>query len=303
MTHHFARTAPLLCLVHSLIAVNASAAPLPRDADVEIFGGASALSLLMRQTYDASYIPSRVGGLGQEFETPDPRSRATQMLSQNGDSGRGGAIGITVYPHRVFGVELLFDRSASDISGQSPAHTIDLVWDSIAFPAGGAIVAKGSLSYDAPETAARLKTTIWSLNGVARFNHGARVSGKLSVGASYFRSHIEDLGVSAFAGYLGGHAVLNTVLYEMNLTSDTASKMGINIGGSLDVSVGSRIALFVDGRFFWAPLAPAPTHLSSFVEEPVYQTPLDKIDRYLALRDIDVDARNVRLLVGLKWRP
>lgn len=303
MTHRVVRAGSLFCLVQLVTAAHVAAAPLPRDTDVEIFGGASALSLLMKKTYDASYTPSRIGGLHQDFEAPDPRSRASQTISLNGDSGRGGAMGITVYPHRVLGVELLFDRSTSDLSGTNPPHTVDLVWDTIAFPAGGAIVARASLSYDVPETAARLKTTIWSLNGVARFNHGARVSGKASIGASYFRSRIEDLGVSALGGSLGGHAVLNLVLYEMSLTSDTANTVGINFGGSLDVSLGSRWAIFVDGRFFWAPLTKASAHLSSFVKEPVYDTPLDKIDRYLALRDIDVDARNVRLLVGLKWRP
>lgn len=270
--------------------------------DVELFGGILVFAPRLDQSYDASYTPSRVLGITQLFEEPDLRSRAMQSLSLAGKTGTGFGLGISVYPHRVVGFQFLIDRAHGEISGASSPHRVDLVWDSINFPSSEPVVRTASFSFDAPPTAGRMEETTLSFNAVARWQSGSVVSGSVSGGLSYFRVRAEDLEVGALAGWLGGHAVLFSELYQMSLATETADTIGFDLGGDVSFSLGPKIAAFADGRFFYGSKTGAPVHLESFVSENVVSVPLETIEGFLALPPLDLDPRYFRLLFGVKLR-
>jgi hypothetical protein len=280
----------------------AIAATARAGTDVEIFGGLLVFFPELDQSYDASYIPSRVGGINQLFEEPDPRSRGSQSLALQGTTGVGFGLGLDVYPHRVLGLQFLLDRAHADLSGASPPHEVDLVWNSINFPSSEPVVRTASFSFEAPPAAGRMEELTLSFNAVARWKAGSVVSGSVSGGLSYFRLRAEDLEVGALAGWLGGHAVLFTELYQMSFATETADTLGFNLGGDVSVALGPKVAVFADGRYFYGPKTGAPIHLGSFVSDNVVTVPIDRVETFLALPPVELDPRYFRLLFGVKWR-
>lgn len=279
-------------------ATAASAAP----SDVEIFGGLGFFRPALDTPYDASYFPSRVTGINQLFVTPDPRSDARQLLVLQGKTSPGLGFGVNVYPHRVLGFQFLLDRTSIDVVGENGSHEVDLVWDSINFPSPDPVVRESSFSFVAPGTEGRLGELALSFNLTARFGAPGAVSGCVSSGLTYFRFDGEAERLGALAGWLGGHAVLFTELFEMAYSTATAGALGFNVGGNADFALGSRAAIFVDVRLLWAPRTEAEVTLTEVVSENVVSVPVSQIDRYLGLPPISIDPGFFRVLLGVKFR-
>ena len=279
-----------------------AAAVFGAPTDTEIFGGLGFWRPSLDTSYDASYVPSRVGGINQLFVIPDPRSEARQLLALQGKTSPGLGFGVNVYPHRVLGFQFLLDRASVDIVGENGPHEVDLVWDSINFPSPDPVVREASLSIDASDTEGRLDELALSFNLTARFGAPGAVSGSVSSGLTYFRFDGEAERLGALAGSLGGHAVLFTELFEMSYSTATADALGLNVGGNVDFSLGSHGAVFVDGRFFWAPRTEAAVHLTEIVSANVGTVPLSQIEDYLALPPMAIDPGSFRVLFGVKFR-
>jgi len=276
-----------------------SAAP----SDVEIFGGVGFFLPAIDATYDASYVPSRVTGINQLFVTPDPRSQARQSLALQGKTTPGFGLGVNVYPHRVLGFQFLLDRSSVEVVGENAPHEVDLVWDSINFPSSDPVVREASFSFVAPDTEGRFDELALSFNLTARFGPPGAVSGSVSSGLTYFRFDGEAERLGALAGWLGGHAVLFTELYQTSYSTATADAVGFNLGGNVDFALGSRAAIFVDGRFLWAPRTEAELTLVEIVSENIVSVPVSQIDGYLELPPLSIDPSFFRVLFGVKFRP
>jgi hypothetical protein len=279
-----------------------AAAVFGAPTDTEIFGGLGFWRPSLDTSYDASYVPSRVGGINQLFVIPDPRSEARQLLALQGKTSPGLGFGVNVYPHRVLGFQFLLDRASVDIVGENGPHEVDLVWDSINFPSPDPVVREASLSIDASDTEGRLDELALSFNLTARFGAPGAVSGSVSSGLTYFRFDGEAERLGALAGSLGGHAVLFTELFEMSYSTATADALGLNVGGNVDFSLGSHGAVFVDGRFFWAPRTEAAVRLTEIVSANVGTVPLSQIEDYLALPPMAIDPGSFRVLFGVKFR-
>jgi hypothetical protein len=286
----------VLLLLFSPFAASAS------PADVEVFGGIGLFRPALDSTFDASYVPSRVTGINQLFVTPDPRSDARQILALEGKTGPGLGLGVNVYPHRVLGFQFLLDRLDADVEGQNGPHEVDLVWDTIAFPSTDPVVGEASFAFEAPDTEGRLEELALSFNVAARFGSEAAISGSVSSGLTYFRFDVEAERLGAFAGWLGGHAVLFTELYEMSYSTPTSDALGFNVGGNVDFALGARAAIFVDGRFFWAPRTEAAISLAEVVSDPINSLPVSRIEDYLGLPPIEIDPSFFRVLFGAKLR-
>jgi len=292
----------VLRLFSFLMVLFSAAAVFGAPTDTEIFGGLGFWRPSLDTSYDASYVPSRVGGINQLFVIPDPRSEARQLLALQGKTSPGLGFGVNVYPHRVLGFQFLLDRASVDIVGENGPHEVDLVWDSINFPSPDPVVREASLSIDASDTEGRLDELALSFNLTARFGAPGAVSGSVSSGLTYFRFDGEAERLGALAGSLGGHAVLFTELFEMSYSTATADALGLNVGGNVDFSLGSHGAVFVDGRFFWAPRTEAAVRLTEIVSANVGTVPLSQIEDYLALPPMAIDPGSFRVLFGVKFR-
>lgn len=235
--------------------------------------------------------------------TPDPRSEAHQLLSLSGKTSPGFGLGLNLFPHRVLGFQFLLDRASIDVAGENPPHDVRLVWDSIAFPSPDPVVREASLSFDPPETEGRLDELALSFNLTARFGRPGTVSGRVSSGLTYFRFEGEAERLGALAGWLGGHAVLFTELYEMSYETAATDALGFNVGGGVDFALGSpRAAVYVDGRYFWAPRTEADVTLTEIVSESIPSVTVSEIDSYLDPPPMEVDPSFLRVLFGVKLR-
>lgn len=292
----------LVALIGLSISTRASDA-FAASADVEIFGGFGFFLPALDTSYDAAYVPSEVTGINQLFVTPDPRSEARQSLALHGEVSPGFGFGVNVYPHRVLGFQFLLDRANVDVAGENSPHEVDLVWDSINFPSSEPVVRQASFSFEASDTEGRLNELALSFNLAARFGASGAVSGGVSGGLTYFRFDAEAERLGALAGWLGGHAVLFTELYEMSYSTSTADALGFNVGASVDFALGARAAIFADGRLLWAPRTEAPVTLTEIVSENVVSVPVSSIDGYLELPPISIDPGFFRILFGVKFRP
>jgi hypothetical protein len=292
-----------LVVLIGLIGLSIPSTALAAPADVEIFGGLGFFRPALDTSYDAGYVPSKVGGINQLFVTPDPRSEARQSLALQGETGPGFGFGVNVYPHPVLGFQFLLDGASYDVAGENAPHEVDLVWDSINFPSSEPVVREASFSFEAADTRGRLNELALSFNLAARFGAPGAVSGGVSGGLTYFRFDAEAERLGALAGWLGGHAVLFTELYEMSYSTSTTDALGFNVGGNLDFALGSRAAIFVDGRYLRGPRTDAPVNLTEIVSENVVSVPVSSIDGYLALPPISIDPAFLRVLFGVKVRP
>jgi hypothetical protein len=164
------------------------------------------------------------------------------------------------------------------------------------------VVREASFSFEADDTEGRLNELALSFN-LRRASGLGAVSGGVSTGLTYFRFDAEAERLGALAGWLGGHAVLFTELYEMSYSTSTADALGFNVGGNVDFALGSRAAIFVDGRFLWAPRTEAEVTVTEIVSENVVDVPVAQIDGYLGLSPISIDPGFFRVLFGVKFRP
>ncbi len=228
----------------------------------------------------------------------EARSRSLCRGRRAWDSGSGS----TSIPIASSGSNSFWTGLTRTGSGASPPHEVDLVWDSINFPSSERVVRTASFSFEAPPAAGRMEELTLSFNAVARWKFGSVVSGSVSGGLSYFRLRAEDLEVGALAGWLGGHAVLFTELYQMSLATETADTLGFDLGGDVSVALGPKVAVFADGRYFYGPKTGAPIHLGSFASDNVVTVPIDRVETFLALPPVELDPRYFRLLFGVKWR-
>jgi hypothetical protein len=271
-------------------------------ADVEIFGGLGFSWPALDSTFDASYVPSKVGGINELFVTPDPRSEARQLLALQGEMGFGLGLGVNVYPHPVVGFQFLFDRFETDIEGENQPQEVHLVWDSIAFPSPDPVVREADIEIPLSDTEGRLNELALSFNLAARFGAGRPVSGSVSGGLTYFRFDAEAQPLAAMAGWLGGHAVLFTETYQMAYATSTSSVFGFNGGGSVDFALGAQAAVFADGRFFWARETEVEVASTEVVSDPIVTVPVSQIDDFLDLPPLAIDPGFFRVLFGLKLR-
>jgi hypothetical protein len=270
-------------------------------ADVEIFGGLGLYWPSLDTLYDASYTPSRVSGINSLFVTPDPRSDARQFLSLQGNAGIGIGAGLNVFPHPVVGFQFLFDTTSVDVVGQNDPQEVDLVWDSINFPNPDPVVRETSFTVDATDTEGTFDELALSFNLVTRFGSGP-VTGSVSGGLTYFRFEAEAESLTAVAGWLGGHAVLFVEHYPMAYALETTDVFGFNVGGGVDFALGSRAAIYVDGRLLWAPSTEATVSVTEVLSTPVPTVPIAQIDEYLDLPPMSIDPTFFRILAGVKFR-
>jgi hypothetical protein len=296
------RTSPAIIAGVALAALAAGPSPARgQSVDVEIFGGLALSFPSLDTVYDASYTPSRVIGINQLFETPDPRSRAQQSLSLQGSTGVGLGVGLNLYPHDSLGFQFLFDRARSNVGGENPPHQVELTYDSIAFPQPDPVVRNQSFTFDSSDTDGSLSQTSFSFNAAARFGRGD-VRASVSGGLTYYRFRLEAERIGAHAAWLGGHAVLFSELYEVSIETPNADAFGFNVGGAVDVSLGPGLSLFTDARWFEAPETAVGVELSELLSTNVVSVPRSQIQTFLALPSIEVDPGFFRILFGVKWR-
>jgi hypothetical protein len=287
--------------VAAMAGLVATAAGRSWAQDIEVFGGGSVWVPSQDSVYDLLYTPSRVSGIDQLFEEPDPRSRARQSLTLDADRDVTVGFGLSVYPHGVWGIQVLVDYAEMTLGGENQPHQVHLTWTTADFPLPDPVERSVDFLIDWPDTEGALEEIALSINGAARAGAGRRVRGSVSGGLTYFRVQGTAQRLGAFGAWLGGHGVIFSELYEIAFVMDPASGFGGNAGGTLDVSLADHVAAFADLRIFLASDTETSVEFDEIVSANVVTVPLERLQTYLAPRPIEIDPGFTRLLAGVKW--
>ena len=292
------RAFPQLILALALVSGASTPAPaqgaageLPRT---EVWGGLTIVGPGTETTLATSYTPVirnfvSAGQAGQELQL----DAATQA---------GFELGASYFPVRHAGLQVLVGHDRFDLSGLSSPYVVHLEYTAL-FPPSYAptpVVVDRSESW--PDAAGDADQWTVCVNGVGRWSLGLSVRGQLSGGLTYVRmkAAVRPLGYSSFQ--LGGHSVLFSNLYELELSTRAASSLGFNAGGGLDIRLSPRLWLTTDLRYVNGGTVSAPLEVVEILNpsEVMSADPLTTIQGTMRPAPLELGSARVRLMVGIK---
>jgi len=243
--------------------------------------------------YTTDFVPS--------FQYTPHSGSAGQTLTVAAERAPGFAVGAAYFPHRRFGVQVFLNRFTSDLSGASGPYAVDVEYVANYPPDYVPTTSRYTRAHPWPNSAGSLTSLTISANLVARFGAG-KVGAQVSGGPTIFRTSgsLRSLGYSVL--WLGGHSTLNVAGYELEASIESASKLGLNAGGEVSVTLAPSIALLFDARYFWAPESNNEVRVARILD---YEPAIDpesiaQIGQQMALQPIAIDPSFVRIAVGLK---
>jgi len=173
----------------------------------------------------------------------------TQVLSLSPGARPGVEIGTAVFPSRLAGLEVRFERVAWPIAGTSSSHDVSIVYLARQPPAYELKQYSYARATPWDDPSGSLDVSAISVNGVVRAAVTSRVRVAASGGLTVARvgGTFESVGFTVF--HLGGHAVLFPDTAAFDLEMGPATLVGLNVGASVDLDLGHRVALTAGYRW------------------------------------------------------
>jgi hypothetical protein len=220
-----------------------TAAPVAAGAgelEVAAYGGYTVPFYSQTFTYDPGPVTVPIPGVSIE-------QSGTFQLEASGGLALGGAV--TFYPTDGLGFEVRLDSADTSVATRSATYSV-----SVGLPPPLAPVLADLTPDDGKADLKAL--TPWSLNLKLRAGHGVRftVSGGLSrLGDLQFSIQQKvALGVSA-VNIATGNLEIATLTLRGVSSADTKTAWGGNAGLGLQIGVGERGAILLEGRGFYFP--------------------------------------------------
>ena len=283
-----------------------SAPAFGQSSVVEVFGGASIWKAFQESIYDAPYTPADVDTY-PFFSGNDLRNAASQSLALNAGTSLALGTGVNVFLHHTWGFQFLFDYSGVALSGTNVPHQVEFTYLSIQPPSYIGVERTNAWSFPVSDTIGEMDQRTFSMNGVVRFAEESSIAGSVSAGLSYTRVRLEAEPLAAAGAWTGGHGVIFVDLSEFSVLSDSAHSLGVNLGGTIDISVGPSLTLFADARLFRVG-RPTPTlQPDRLISDSFFNNGesdsiiLSRITNHVALQPAEIEPSYARLLVGIKW--
>jgi hypothetical protein len=281
---------PLVGLLVLAPVLGLAAEPAQR---VEFFVGVS----LVDPWLDASYTTDFPANLGT--------GTGGQTLSVQGENGPGGALGVGYFPNPRFGVRLTASRSALDLGGVN----IPYAWHTRVTEQQPPDYQPRDFDFSEttpwPDTSGRLKVLAFSLDGVLRWGAGRRVHGSVSGGISALRVSADLAAVGYTTFHLGGHSTFFPVEYQLGLTVEPHTTLGLQLGAEVELALGRKLGLRLAGQVLHAQEFDAAIGELQVLnpDEIFLSTPIADIRASLAPPPLELDASSTRLLIALVLRP
>jgi hypothetical protein len=230
--------------------------------------------------------------------------RGTQELSLATPTHLGVEGGIGVFPSRNFGLHVRFTYVSEDISGTSGPLQVSLDYTSAQPPDYVPAQHHIDSATDWPAPTGSSSELTVSFEGAVRWSAGARVSGSLSGGLTYFRAkgHVDSL---AFAQYnLGGHATLVSNTYAMSVSYGTAAAVGFDAGGGFAVELAGPLAFLADVRYFHAGRIAPDVRVTGFADPAATPDNLSyqAVNAHMAPIKANFDPSFARIFFGVRVR-
>jgi hypothetical protein len=248
----------LAALVPSAATGQTAAAPPAPPHRFEYWFGPTVVFSGLEGTITADYpvdLPTSAGS-----------GRATQQLSLTTPTHLGVEGGIGVFPSRQFGLKARFTYVSEDLSGTSGMYEVS--FDSMMARPPDFVPAPSHTDSVTPwpaPTGSSSELTL-SVEGVVRWETGARVSGALSGGVAYFRAkgHVDSLAYTQYAP--GGQDTVSSTTYAMSVAYGTATAIGFDVGGEVAVALAGPLAFLADVRYFHAGRVTPDVRVTGFAD-------------------------------------
>jgi hypothetical protein len=141
-----------------------------------------------------------------------------------------------------------------------------------------------------------------SVNAVVRAGRTDRVSATASGGLTLHRltGTLQPLAFTSF--HLGGHSVLLEDDYRLMMALGPTISFGVNVGGDVNIVLGSHAALMVGYRYFGtsSPQVAAQPRAVVNADQVVFEQPLTDIAARLDATPVRVSLSHSRIMVGVK---
>jgi len=289
------RSVLLLSLLAGLMAGKVFAAEDEERKKVEVTAAVGVFLPSLDTAYDNTYSPP--------FSGRTLSGSAMQTLSLTAARKLGLSLGFAFLPRERIGIQVLFDAFDTSIEGESSPYRVDLDYITRQPPDYLPREVHIESARDWPDPEGRLANVAFSGNLLFAVG-GETVRGSFSGGLSIFRARATVMSLAYTTFWEGGHSVLFSETYELEFEVEPATQLGLNFGGELSIALGSRVALSMDGRYFYAPSATADVRLTDIVniDEIIVRDPIDTVERRMDLAAVGIDPSFFRVSFGVKLK-
>jgi len=229
-------------------------------------------------------------------------SRGGQTLTLDRRRALGFEGGVNLFARQHVGVQILASRSAADLSGANGPYRLDMTYVSRQPPDSTPQTFSVHESIPWPDTTGSVSLFTASLNGVVRLGGPDHPSVTASAGLTYGRvsGTARALGYTTFR--MGGHAVLFSDEYHLEVALGAGSTVGFNAGGDINIPVHRRTAVLIGYRFFAAPSIDAPVQVKSILNagEVMNEETVASVSPRFPLAPVRLDVSGSRVLAGVK---
>ena len=153
-----------------------------------------------------------------------------------------------------------------------------------------------------PDTDGQINQFTLGLNLLTRLNIGSRLGVDFSGGISYFhlQGEASTLGYSLFG--LGVNSTLFAEFFKLGFAIEPASRIGMNIGGTLHIKLAKDLALFLACRYFYSSKISAHVTLKKILNlrEIISASTLEEIAAQMNLPPIRINPSFLSFSGGVK---
>lgn len=286
----------LVAMLGSANAVSAQDNAAPKTQRVELWGAITGVIAGPTGSLTSSYSPPLL------FDG-DFTSRGGQTLTADAGFTFGLTGGVNIFPSKRVGVQILFDRASSEVSGTNTPYAYALQYVSHVPPDNDAQTVNVSQSMAWPDTSGSLTQVALGFNAAIRIGRPDRLSATISGGPAFYRlsGDVQPLGFTAF--YLGGHSVLFQSDYRLALEMEPANAVGFDAGVEIDMPLNRHAAIVAGYRYFGGPEAEVRVSPTTVInaDEITFEQPISDIASRLALAPMRISVSSSRLFVGVRF--
>jgi hypothetical protein len=267
--------------------------PLIAQTHLEISVGMGRLWPSWQGTYLHAYTPRFLYGM---VGTGTGR----QTLTFEAQPSSGAVFGAAFFVTPRFALQILYDSCSADVTGTTSTHDTTATYTVQQPPDYTPRTYTSSASDNPAETNGQWTDRIISLNGLVRIPLPAGFSLDLSAGGSWFRAD-GDLGFPEYTKFwLGGHSVLFSQTYSLQMVIDPLDRIGWNVGAAISWALGVNAAFWAEARYFGcAKAAPQVTFRDTGAIPPMVA--FDPAADVIPPGNLDLDLSCFRVGVGFRF--
>lgn len=251
----------------------------------------------LNTTYKHTYSP--IFG----FDSPDDFfSTASQVLNitHKKDTERSLSFILNHMITRKLGIQLLGVFHNTQLHGTDNSYYSYLEYTAYFWPSSNPTLVTREYDEIWPDTGGSLKQSTFSLNLVTRFYLGPAVTFDLSGGPGFFafNGELSSLGCTIIKPR---HSWLD-YFPDKVIFSIKGIKLGVNIGGELNVPIVRSVSLFLTLRYFYCPPTSTEIHLEEIEFFISGNSTIDEVESIMNPRPLKINPSFLILNAGFKLR-